>query len=226
MRRDTCMNDFIDQVRVFIETNQEWAGPVTALLTLGESLLVVGLFVPATALMLITGGLVGTGTLDGWTILVWGVGGAVIGDALSYVLGRWMGPGVLRRWPLNRQRSAVARARLFFRRYGFASVLAGRFLGPIRSTIPAVAGIMGMSHMRFQLANVLSAVAWMPLMLAPGFLTARSMGDAAIDGQLLMLAGVAFSIFLGVWLLCAVMRKRKNPATLRRARQRQEQPWP
>jgi membrane protein DedA with SNARE-associated domain len=156
------MADFIEQVRVFIETHQEWAGPVTALLTLGESLLVVGLFVPATALMLITGGLVGSGTLDGWSILAWGVAGAVAGDAVSYGIGRWMGPGVLRRWPMNRQRSAVARARLFFRRYGFASVLAGRFLGPIRSTIPAVAGIMGMSHVRFQLANVLSALAWTP----------------------------------------------------------------
>lgn len=213
------MNDFIEQVRVFIETHQEWAGPVTALLTLGESLLVVGLFVPATALMLLTGGLVGSGALDGWSIMAWGVAGAVAGDAVSYGIGRWLGPGVLRRWPMNRQRSAVARARLFFRRYGFASVLAGRFLGPIRSTIPAVAGIMGMSHMRFQLANVLSALAWMPLMLAPGFLTARSMGDAAGNAQVLMLSGMAVSILLGAWLLCAVVRKRKNPATARRARQ-------
>jgi membrane protein DedA with SNARE-associated domain len=213
------MTDFIEQVRVFIETHQEWAGPVTALLTLGESLLVVGLFVPATALMLITGGLVGSGTLDGWSIMAWGIAGAVAGDAVSYGIGRWLGPGVLRRWPMNRQRSAVARARLFFRRYGFASVLAGRFLGPIRSTIPAVAGIMGMSHMRFQLANVLSALAWMPLMLAPGFLTARSMGDAAGNAQVLMLVGMAVSILLGAWLLCAVVRKRKTPATTRRARQ-------
>ena len=62
----------------------------------------------------------------------------------------------------------MARARLFFYRYGFASVLIGRFLGPIRSTIPTVAGVMGMAHGRFQLANVSSAILWMPLMLAPG----------------------------------------------------------
>ena len=162
------MDQYIDQIGMFIEANQVWAGPITFLLTLGESLVLVGLFIPATALMLLTGGLIGAGTLDPWNVLAWGVAGAIVGDALSYGLGRWAGPGVLRRWPLKQQRTAVARARLFFYRYGFASVLIGRFLGPIRSTIPTVAGVMGMAHGRFQLANVSSAILWMPLMLAPG----------------------------------------------------------
>ena len=161
------MDQYIDQIGMFIEANQVWAGPITFLLTLGESLVLVGLFIPATALMLLTGGLIGAGTLDPWNVLAWGVAGAIVGDALSYGLGRWAGPGV-RRWPLKQQRTAVARARLFFYRYGFASVLIGRFLGPIRSTIPTVAGVMGMAHGRFQLANVSSAILWMPLMLAPG----------------------------------------------------------
>lgn len=212
------MEAVIDQIRMFIENNQEWAGPVTALLTLGESLVVIGLFVPATALMLITGGLVGGGSLDGWTILCWGVAGAIIGDAISYWLGRWVGPDVLRRWPLNRQRSAVARARLFFYRYGFASVLAGRFLGPIRSTIPTVAGVMGMRHSRFQLANVLSAVAWMPLMLAPGYLTARSMGGSETSGHAAMLIGTGISVAFGIWLLTMMLRKRRMPASARRTK--------
>ncbi|HTK00356.1 MAG TPA: hypothetical protein VL522_12080, partial [Bordetella sp.] len=93
------MDQFVDQIRSFIETNQDWAGPVTALLTMAESLVIVGLFVPATALMLIMGGLVGGGSLDGSTILAWGMAGAVVGDALSYWLGRGVGPRVLRRWP-------------------------------------------------------------------------------------------------------------------------------
>src|SRR3546814_7126674 len=105
--------------------------------------------------MLRTGGLIGAGTLSPGTVRAWGFAGAVVGDALSYWAGRWLGPGLLRRWPFNTQRSAVARARLFFYRYGFASVLIGRFLGPVRSTIPTVAGIMGMGQARFQLANVL-----------------------------------------------------------------------
>lgn len=212
------MNDFIEQVKLFIETHHEWAGPVTALLTLGESLLVVGLFIPATALMVVMGTLIGSGMLDGWTIMIWGIAGAVVGDALSYWLGRWVGPGVMRRWPLNRQRRGVARARLFFYRYGFASVLLGRFMGPIRSTIPTIAGVMGMGQTRFQIANVLSALAWMPLMLAPGYLTARNMSNA--DGEPQWLVGLlsAVVIFAVVGVLMGFMRKRQSAPTKRKPR--------
>jgi membrane protein DedA with SNARE-associated domain len=212
------MDQFVDQIRSFIETNQDWAGPVTALLTMAESLVIVGLFVPATALMLIMGGLIGGGSLDGSTILAWGMAGAVVGDALSYWLGRGVGPRVLRRWPLCNHRTSVARARLFFSRYGFASVLAGRFMGPIRSTIPTVAGVMGMSHTRFQAANVLSAALWMPAMLAPGYLTMRNMGDISEFSHIGMLIATGISVLLGIWLLCMMLRKRRAPAAGRRAR--------
>jgi membrane protein DedA with SNARE-associated domain len=212
------MDQFVDQIRSFIETNQDWAGPVTALLTMAESLVIIGLFVPATALMLIMGGLIGGGSLDGSTILAWGMAGAVVGDALSYWLGRGVGPRVLRRWPLRNHRTAVARARLFFSRYGFASVLAGRFMGPIRSTIPTVAGVMGMSHTRFQAANVLSAALWMPAMLAPGYLTMRNMDDISEFSHIGMLVATGISVLLGIWLLCMILRKRRVPAAARRAR--------
>ncbi|BEG74509.1 DedA family protein [Achromobacter xylosoxidans] len=210
------MDQYIDKIGVLIETNQAWAGPITFLLTLGESMVLLGLFIPATALMLLTGGLIGAGTLDPWSIMTWGIAGAIVGDALSYGLGRWAGPNVLRRWPLKQQRTAVARARLFFYRYGFASVLVGRFLGPIRSTIPTVAGVMGMAHGRFQMANVLSAILWMPLMLAPGYITARSLGAAENAQQIAMMIGAGLSVLLGCGLLVAMMRKRRQPARIRR----------
>ncbi|MCD0501510.1 DedA family protein [Bordetella petrii] len=205
------MDAYIESIGQFIQANQAWAGPITFLLTFGESLIIVGLFIPATALMLLTGGLIGAGTLSPWNVLAWGIAGAILGDAVSYGLGRWMGPGLLRRWPFTTQRTAVARARLFFYRYGFASVLIGRFLGPIRSTIPTVAGIMSMNHLRFQTANVLSAIAWLPLMLAPGFLTARSVGAMKGSEHIGLVVGTAASVLIGVWLLVAFMRKRRQP---------------
>lgn len=205
------MDAYIDQIGQFIQSNQEWAGPITFLLTLGESLLIVGLFIPATALLLLTGGLIGAGTLSPWNILAWGIAGAILGDALSYAVGRWLGPSMLRRWPFNTQRTAVARARLFFSRYGFASVLMGRFLGPIRSTIPTVAGMMGMKHARFQLANVLSAIAWLPAMLAPGFIAARSVDAAQGSEHAGLILGAVASVVVGIGLAAVFMRKRQQP---------------
>ena len=149
------MQALIDQLVLFIQNNQAWAGFVIFLMTFGESLFVVGLFIPATVLLFATGTLMATGTLDSGTILIWGVIGAIVGDALSFWLGRWMGPKVLRHKHLNPYRRKVARARLFFYRYGFFAVLIARFLGPLRCFIPTVAGVMGMPELRFQLANII-----------------------------------------------------------------------
>ncbi|CAM3879313.1 DedA family protein [Bordetella tumulicola] len=212
------MDAYIDQLGQFIQANQDWAGPIVFLLTLGESLIVVGLVIPATALMLLTGGLIGAGTLSPWNVLVWGIAGAIIGDTLSYGLGRWLGRDMLRRWPFRQQRTAVARARLFFFRYGFASVFVGRFLGPIRSTIPTVAGLMKMKHVRFQLANVLSAVAWLPIMLAPGFITARGMEAMQGSQHMGLMIGTAASVLLGGGLLVAFMRRRQPAERIRTGR--------
>ena len=204
------MDSYVSQVITFIETHQAWAGPVIALLCFGESMILVGLFIPATALLIMIGGLIGAGALGITNVLAWGIAGAVLGDAVSYYLGRWMGPGILRRGPLRSQRTAVARARLAFSRYGFMAVLVGRFLGPIRSTIPLVAGIMHMRTASFQVANITSAIVWVPVMLAPGYIGARTLGATDNANQVGMIVGSGLSVLVGVWLLVSIMRKRKR----------------
>lgn len=101
---------------------------------------------------------------------------AILGDWISYWVGHRIGPSVYHRWPMNRHRPMVARTRLFFRKYGLVAVFLGRFLGPIRATIPLVAGVMAMARRPFQIANVASAVLWVPLMFLPGVLAVRTAG--------------------------------------------------
>jgi len=214
------MQAYLDQIGLFIEINQAWAGPVVFLLTFGESLLVLGILMPATALLLFTGGLVGSGLVSPITVLSWGIAGAIAGDAVSYWMGRWIGPTILRWRLVKRQRSTVARARLFFYRHGFLSIFFGRFLGPVRSTIPTVAGVMGMSEWRFQLANILSAIVWVPLMLMPGYLAAKSVYMAKHASQLMLYAGGGLSIVIGVSLLYFFTRQRKTAQARGKGRER------
>jgi membrane protein DedA with SNARE-associated domain len=117
------------------------------------------------------------GKLDAASVIGWSIAGAVLGDIVTYWIGRWIGPSVVHHWPLNRDKAAVARARLFFRKYGFLSIFIGRFLGPVRPTIPLVAGIMRMRHLTFQIANVTSAIVWVPFMLFWGYAFSRAVGD-------------------------------------------------
>jgi membrane protein DedA with SNARE-associated domain len=183
--------DLVASIKVFILQHRDLAGPILGGIAFGESLVLVGLFFPATAIMLFTGGLLQKGLLDPWTVIFWSILGASLGDAVTYWFGRWIGPSVVHHWPLNRDKEAVARARLFFRRYGFLSIFIGRFLGPIRPTIPLVAGIMRMRQLTFQIANVTSSMAWVPFMLLPGYFFAKSVGDfsaLSIKGWVLIIA--------------------------------------
>jgi membrane protein DedA with SNARE-associated domain len=168
--------DIVASLEVFLREHRDLAGPILGIIAFGESLVLVGLFFPATAIMLITGGLLQSGILDPTPVILWSILGASLGDMVTYWLGRWIGPSVVHHWPLNRDKEAVARARLFFRKFGFLSIFIGRFLGPVRPTIPLVAGIMRMRHITFQIANVTSAMAWVPFMLMPGYFFAKSVG--------------------------------------------------
>ena len=170
------MESFIQDAATFIARHGAWAGPLLGLMTLGESLVLVGAFVPATALMATAGVLTATGVLPLAPVLFWGCLGAILGEALSYHLGRRAGPAIWRHRHLRSQRKSVARARLYFRRYGAASICLGRFLGPIQAVVPLTAGATGMGKGRFHTANVLSALIWTPAMLAPGYVAAGGLG--------------------------------------------------
>ena len=185
------MQIYIDQILAFITLHQYWAGPVIGLIAFGESLLIVGLFVPATVLLPLTGVLIANGTLEFSSVLLWGIAGAIAGDAVSYWIGSAYGPALLKTSMLQKRRRSVARARLLFYRYGFLSVFAGRFMGAFRSLIPGMAGIMNMPQAQFQLANVLSGIVWFPSLLMPGYLGVHGADALGATGSAAILAALA-----------------------------------
>ena len=200
------MQELITQAGQFIQTHQAWAGLIIFLMTFGESLFVIGIFLPATVLLMMSGGLVGSGTLPALPIFLWGVAGAILGDALSYWFGKWLGPRVLRTKLLKTRRRTVARARLLCFRYGFLAVLVGRFLGPLRCLIPTVAGVMGMTEKKFQLANILSGILWVPALMAPGYLTAISLDAARHSRESLIYSALGSAVLIGIGVLIWMTR--------------------
>ena len=206
------MDRYLEYTSSFIESHQEWAGVILGLLAMGESLLIIGLVIPATALLMLVGGLIGSGSLAATPIIIWGIAGAVLGDAISYYIGRLLGPKIVRCWPLNTQRRAVARARYFFYKYGMLTIFAGRFLGPLRSVVPSVAGVMRMPHWRFQMANLASAIVWIPAMLLPGYLAGRSVEAMQGSGMnISLIISAVISLALALWIARAMMSKRRTP---------------
>lgn len=208
------MDDFTTTIAGFISDHRAWAGPIMFVLAFSESLAFLSLLVPSTALMLTTGALIGAGLVDPIPVLIGGILGAILGDAVSFWIGRWLGPRTRKIWPFRDQPRMLAQGRLFFRRWGWASIMIGRFFGPMRAVVPLVAGMMRMRERRFQSANILSAILWVPLMFAPGWLGLESIGGAdALDEGTLLIIGivpVAFG-FLLVYIAGRVIARASRP---------------
>ncbi|MBK1838755.1 DedA family protein [Azospirillum sp. YIM B02556] len=154
----------------FIEAHAEWAEVIIFLMAFAEGLTLVGLLIPGVVMLTATGALVAAGVLDFWSVYLAIAGGAILGDAASYWLGRRYGERMFRLWPLSRQPDLRRRGEAFFLRHGGKGVFLARFIGPLRAVVPTTAGMMAMPHRKFQTFNILSALIWAPLLMSPGHL--------------------------------------------------------
>ena len=173
------------------------------LVACGESLAVVGLIIPGALLMVGFGALIALDYLPFTPTIIVAIFGAIVGDGISYWLGVKYNRNLAGVWPFSRYPDLFSRGEIFFQRHGGKSVLLGRFFGPLRPIIPAIAGMMRMPMRRFFLINVLSAVFWAPLYLLPGFIFGASLELASeFAGRFtLLLVVLVFSLWLFVWLI-------------------------
>lgn len=185
------MAELLRDLLTWVAANPGWAYLGVFLVALTESLAIVGLVVPGAIMMVGAGALIAAGALDFWPVCLWAIAGAVVGDGLSYWLGRHYRERLTTLWPFTRYPDSLAGGVRFFRKYGGKSVAFGRFVGPIRAVIPLVAGMLGMPVGRFLVANILSAIAWAPAYLLPGIVFGASLelaAEAAFHLVLLLLA--------------------------------------
>jgi membrane protein DedA with SNARE-associated domain len=189
----------------WITQHPGWSGLAIFAIAAVESLAVVGILVPGVALMLMFGALVGLGALDLWYALAMAAGGAITGDGLSYWLGRRYHSTLKTFWPLSRYPDLIPRGEAFFKKHGNKSVLLGRFFGPLRAIIPAVAGMLRMSPVRFYIVNILSGIAWAPAVILPGAAFGASLGMASeVASRLVVLL---FSVIVLLWLVLWLVRR-------------------
>ncbi|OUR88550.1 hypothetical protein A9Q81_23425 [Gammaproteobacteria bacterium 42_54_T18] len=160
--------------------HQQWIMLAIALLAFFESLALVGIIIPGVALLFATAVAAGSASINIWWVLIAGFLGAVLGDGLSFLLGRHSHEKITQLPPFNKHPEWIIKGEEFFQKYGIASIVIGRFIGPIRPVMPLVAGMLEMPALRFYSINILSALAWSPFYLLPGYL----IGAAAETQQL------------------------------------------
>lgn len=201
----------------WITAHPTWSGFIVFLISLSESLAIVGLVVPGVVMMTAIGGMMGSGHLPFWETLSWAILGAIAGDGISYWLGYHYHQHLREFWPFKQFPKLLARGESFFKLHGGKSIIFGRFVGPVRPMIPVIAGMMDMSPKRFLFFNILSAIAWAPLYSLPGILIGLSLGTlssevASRTGILVLLVLLALwlmyetLVLIGAWILKTLRR--------------------
>ena len=196
---------YIKALLAFITHHPTLAYGAIFLISLSESLAIVGLLVPGTVIMFGVGAIVATGSLGLKPVLLLAAAGAVAGDGISYWLGHHYQDGLRRIWPFSRYPGMLKNGEIFFKRHGGKSVLFGRFVGPVRPVIPVVAGMLGMGPLHFSIVNVLSAIGWALVYILPGVFFGTSLAVAgAVSTRLAMLI---FLILATSWVFVWLGRK-------------------
>jgi membrane protein DedA with SNARE-associated domain len=168
------LHAIVQHVTEFVRDHGEWAAPIVFVLAFAESLAFISLLVPAWAALVGIGALISSGGINFWPVWIAASFGAALGDWLSYWIGLKVEYSVQHIWPLSRHPDLIPRGEAFVKKWGILGVFIGRFFGPLRASVPLVAGIFEMPYWRFQLANFSSAFVWAAVLL--------TLGDAISQG--------------------------------------------
>ncbi len=149
-----------------------WLYAILFLIVFCETGLVVTPFLPGDSMLFAVGAVA---ALDGSPLSVPLLAGllivaAIVGDAVNYAIGHYLGPKVFRyedSWLLNKRH--LLRAQEFYEKWGGLAIVLARFAPIVRTFAPFVAGIGKMSYPRFAFYNVTGGVAWVLSFLLLGY---------------------------------------------------------
>ena len=167
------MEDYARTLTEFVRDHSIWAAPIVLALAFAESLAFISLLVPAWGVLVAIGALIGPSGINFWPVWIAGGLGAALGDWVSYWFGYKYKGQVAQFWPLSRYPDILPRGETFVRNWGVPSVFIGRFFGPLRASVPLVAGIFEMPYWSFQIANFVSALVWSATLLLFGDVIAQ-----------------------------------------------------
>jgi membrane protein DedA with SNARE-associated domain len=199
------MSHIAAQILDLIKAHPEWAAVLIAFTAFGESFLLVSLLFPGTAILVAAGGLIAAGVLEPTPVIAAGIVGGILGDAASFWLGQKFGGALPKLWPFRGHPERIRSGIDFFVRYGALGVFLSRFLGPLRASVPTVAGMLKMPAASFYLANVLSALVWVPALVLSGDLLLALLRQSAVDWRVLVLGAVVLASTVAV---CWVRRRK------------------
>src|SRR5687767_9401885 len=152
-----------------------WVYGILFVVVFAETGLVVTPFLPGDSLLFAAGALAAADLLDVRLVALLLFAAAVLGDAVNYAVGRFLGPRIFHERGRSKLHQRLFNARhldrthRFFERHGGKAVVLGRFVPIVRTFVPFVAGLGAMRYSSFITYNVLGGLAWVGICVGAGY---------------------------------------------------------
>ncbi len=150
-----------DHLQALVAAYGAWIYLILFLIVFCETGLVVTPFLPGDSLLFVAGAVAAAGGMNIHLLVMLLIIAAILGDAVNYAFGRYVGPRVFShgesRW-LNPKH--LQRAHEFYERHGGKTIIIARFVPIIRTYAPFVAGAANMTYSKFAFYNVSGAILW------------------------------------------------------------------
>jgi membrane-associated protein len=169
------LNANLDQ---FVLDHGAWVYALLFAIIFAETGLVILPFLPGDSLLFAAGAIAARGSMNVWILVFSLIIAGVLGDAVNYHIGRYLGPKVFAKKAEGTQRTLLDRllnrkhlekASAFFEKHGGKAVVMARFIPIVRTFVPFVAGAGAMNYSRFVVYNVIGAVAWVGICIGAGY---------------------------------------------------------
>lgn len=205
--------DFVLQIDEKLKVFVADYGHVTYLILFAiifcETGLVVTPILPGDSLLFAAGALAGVGSLNLATLLVLLSVAAILGDAVNYSIGYYLGPKVLTGRSRFLKKEYIDRTHAFYEKYGGKTIILARFVPIVRTFAPFLAGVGRMTYWYFGSYNIVGGILWITLCTMAGYLFGN-IPWVEKNFEIVIIAIVILSIMPAVYEIWRSRREERN----------------
>jgi membrane-associated protein len=191
----------------------QWGGyPALALIIFLETGAMIA-FLPGDSLLFVAGLYASKGQLNIAVLVILLSTMAILGDATSYTIGARVGPKIFNR-PRSRlfKPEHIAAAHAFYEKHGGKAIVIARFVPLVRTFVPVIAGVAGMSYRQFALFNIAGGIGWVVSMTVGGYFLGSLFPDLGKHIEKVIIVIVVLSVLPMVIEYVKAKRKAKPVA--------------
>ena len=149
--------------------------------------------VPSETSVILAGVLASSGDLILFAVILVAAGGAILGDNVAYLIGRTVGPKLVRRFFSGERKKRIDWAEKQVQERGGYLILVGRFIPGGRTAVTLACGLLDMRWHRFIRFDVAAGLMWASYAALLGYFGGKAFEQSPLRGF-----AVAFAVALAI----------------------------